>query len=230
MQGSQITTYLNASYHDKAADYFSGARLDFLKWLPDDADANILEIGSGDGTTGALALDMGKCGYYAGVEMYEPAAARSQPRISAVHIGNIDTVKLPYPPSTFDALIMSEVVEHLVDPTGTLKRLLPLIRPGGLIMASSPNISHWRVLLNLYRGRFDYKQEGVMDYTHLRWFTPDTYREMFEALGIETQRLEPVVRLRGWKRAVLSCLGLGRSHLGWGQINYVGRKEGAPPP
>ena len=217
------STYLSEAYAAKNESYYSGARKDYVNFLPLNRDGKIIEIGSGNGDTGGLAIKKGRCKEYVGVEMFETVAKLSESQLTKVHIGNVDTIELPYPPHYFDALIMSEVVEHLINPVETLSKLLPLLKPGAFVLTSSPNISHWSSILNLWMGRFDYEEFGLMDRTHLRWFTPNSYREMFESLGVETVIFEPHGETAPWKRFVLRLLAFGKTHLYWYQINYIGK-------
>ena len=132
---------------------------------------------------------------------------------------------LPFAPASFDALIISEVLEHLVDPWAVLARLAPLVRSGGLIFASSPNISHHKVIRSLLRGRWDLADQGVMDRTHLRWFTPATYAGMFEGAGFVVEEVRPV-RPFGWKPRLFNRLTGGRwQHLFMSQTSIRGRKS-----
>jgi len=213
--------YLARDYLEKAEGYFTNARHDYVAALPDDPDAAILELGCGAGATGALALREGKCATYVGIEMFEPMALEARRVLSEVHAGNVETMVLPYASGTFDALICSEVLEHLTDPAPVLRKLVTLLKPGGRVFASTPNIAHWRIVLDLVRGRFDYQERGAMDRTHLRWFTPRSLRAMFEDCGVQVDRLAPAgstSRLRPW----LTRLPL--EHLRWLQIDLRGRR------
>jgi SAM-dependent methyltransferase len=219
------TSYLAGDYAAKRDDYFTSARADYVAQLPANPAASILELGCGNGATGALALAGGKCGLYVGIEMFEPAAADARQVLSAVHVGDVAALDLPYPSGTFDALICSEVIEHLVDPEPVLRRLIALLKPGGTIYASSPNVSHWKIVGRLIRGRFDYEDFGAMDRTHLRWFTPRSYRALFEAAGAETIFVKRLAPVRGVKKLLLALAGPFR-HLLWYQIDYRGRRPG----
>lgn len=216
---------LIASYAAKRSDYFTGARRDFVALLPDEPKASILEVGCGTGATGALALAQGKCGRYVGVELMEPAAAEARKVLSEVITGNVESLDLKFAAATFDALIMSEVLEHLADPWAVLRRLGPLLRPGARVLASSPNVSNWKIIRQLYRGRFDLTERGIMDRTHLRWFTPGTYGEMFESCGFKVDKVYPISPLKPHQRAVAFLLG-GRQHLFCSQICVSGRWSG----
>lgn len=197
------------AYSEKASSYFAGAQIDYVAALPCNIEARILEIGCGDGATGALALLQGKCGAYYGVELCQKAAELAMGRITEVLLGNIEDQQLPWPTKHFDALILSEVLEHLADPWATLLKIRPLLKQNALVFASSPNVSHHRVIRMLLRGAWDLTDSGVMDRTHLRWFTPRSYRELFESCGYVVDSAgekEPL----GRKARTISLVTFGR--------------------
>ncbi len=196
------------AYSEKPSRYFKGVRRDYIAELPVNLNAKILELGCSEGETGALALSEGKCGYYCGIDIWAPAAEKARQKISEVFVGDIEDLELPWTVPTFDALIMSEVLEHLVDPWATLAKLRNVLKPGALVFASSPNVSHHSVIRMLVRGAWDLKDSGLMDRTHLRWFTPKTYRELFESCGYcvdSVRELSPLSR----KARILSALSCG---------------------
>lgn len=221
---SVSTGYLTSDYSSKRDDYYTSARRDFVAELPNNPSAVILELGCGNGATGALALEQGKCGSYVGIEMFEPVAREAERHITTVHLGNVETMSLPYAPGTFDVLICSEVLEHLVDPEPALAKLAALLKPGGLVFASSPNIAHWRIVMGLLAGRFDYEDFGAMDRTHLRWFTPKSYRGLFEAAGIEVLDVRRHAKVSRLKETLYGLLGKRFLHLTWSQIEVRGRR------
>jgi 2-polyprenyl-3-methyl-5-hydroxy-6-metoxy-1,4-benzoquinol methylase len=154
--------------------------------------------------------------------MSAKAAKRAADVLTQVLTGNIDAIDLPFPPDTFDLLILGDVLEHLVDPGASLARLVPLLKPGGQVLASVPNIAHWQVVAGLILGRFDYTDQGVMDRTHLRWFTPKSLRALLESAGLETDRVQAL----GWRRRsrVITSVLPFRSLL-WRQIEARGRRR-----
>jgi 2-polyprenyl-3-methyl-5-hydroxy-6-metoxy-1,4-benzoquinol methylase len=106
----------------------------------------------------------------------------------------------------FDLITFGDVLEHLVDPSATLREAKQLLNPGGRILISLPNIAHWSIRAKLLLGRWDYQPTGLMDYTHLRFFTTVTGRRMIEEAGYKIIFSHPVVggrftsRLRaGWQ-------------------------------
>jgi len=214
-----------AAYAGKPEAYFAGARADFVARLPSDPQSAILEIGCGSGETGALALAEGRCGRYAGVELTEAAAAKARSVLSEVVVGDVERLELPWQPASFDALILSEVLEHLVEPWTVLERVARLVRPGGTVLASSPNLAHWRVIAGLARGRFELADQGVFDRTHMRWFTPASFRAMFEQAGFEVPSVHPITPFSGRSRIISRLSGGRLDHLLMVQICVEGRRR-----
>jgi 2-polyprenyl-3-methyl-5-hydroxy-6-metoxy-1,4-benzoquinol methylase len=211
------------AYSAKTSNYFAGARRDYVAELPFNRSATILEVGCGEGGTGALALAEGKCERYCGVEICGPIAEKAKARITEVVVGNVEEIALPWKQDTFDALIMSEVLEHLVDPWATLQKLRPLLKPGARVFASSPNVSHYKVIRMMLRGDWSLTDFGAMDRTHLRWFTPRAYAAMFESCGYTVSSVRELEPLRP-KARVASAITFGRlRHLFVVQIDLRAR-------
>jgi len=187
--------------------------------LPNNTNACILEIGCGNGNTGAMAISEGKCGRYCAVEIHGPAAEIAKSKITEVIEGNVESMNLPWKSQSFDVLILSEVLEHLFDPWAVLRKLRSLMKPDALVFASTPNVSHYKVILMLLRGQWRLTDRGVMDRTHLRWFTPQTFREMFELCGYRVHQIRPVSPLSLKAKMASFVLGRQREYLLWGQID-----------
>jgi SAM-dependent methyltransferase len=168
---------------------------------------------------GAYVLDVG-CGTGAvSVRIREVAGATvlgvepSPERAAAARARGIETIEALFPsesiPTTrpFDAIVFTDVLEHLPDPAVALSAARELLTPAGLLIASVPNVAHWSVRFDLLFGRFDYKPYGIMDATHLRWFTAKSLRRLFESAGftVTWQSMAPGVWLpdyrhrRPWK-------------------------------
>lgn len=212
------------AYAQKRSGYFNGARPDFVALLPDGRGSSILEVGCGTGSTGRLALSEGKCARYCGVELLEEAAAIADSFLSEVVHGDVESVELPWGPESFDAVILSEVLEHLRDPWDVLRRLHRLLKTGGMVYASSPNVSHYHIIGMLLRGRWTLTDSGTMDRTHLRWFTPSSYTEMFEDTGFEVMVTRPLRPLSTKARLLTIVLGGSAQWLFFRQIVLIARK------
>lgn len=214
-----------AAYAGKPASYFAGARHDFIARLPKNPEARVLEIGCGSGATGRAIRAAGVARHIAGVELYPAAAAQARAVMDEVVVGDVETMELPFAEASFDALILSEVLEHLEDPWSVVHRAAALVRPGGLVLASSPNVAHWRIVAALAVGRFELTDSGPMDRTHKRWFTPSSFRRLFERAGFEVLSVGPVTPFATRTRW-LGRLGGGRlDHLFMRQIAIVGTKN-----
>lgn len=212
------------SYRGKPASYFSGARSDFVNVLPNNPTARILEIGCGDGAMGRRLLAEGKCGAYYGVELVTEAADTARRHFHEVIQGDVERIDLPWQPAYFDALIMSEVLEHLVDPTAVLGKVRGLLKPGGVVLAGSPNVAHYGIILMLLRGEWQLTDCGVMDRTHLRWFTPRSFRRLFEEAGFTVDAVNEIGN-GGVKARVASALLCGQcSWLFARQISITARR------
>jgi hypothetical protein len=103
---------------------------------------------------------------------------------------------------------LSAMPEHLVDPWNALRKLRAYLKPGGIVLAGSPNVCHYSVLLTLLCGRWRYEVKGIFDATHLRWFSPSTYATLFEECGFRVESVGPA-DLLGRKGALGNLLTLG---------------------
>ena len=214
-----MSAVLDEAYDAKAASYFANARRDWVEPMTANPRRVVLELGCGNGASGALALREGKCGAWVGIERQGAAAGEAARVLSDVLVGDVDSLDIPYAEGSFDLLVMGEVLEHLPDPEATLRRLVRFLKPGGQALASTPNIGHWRIIAGLLAGRFDYEAQGVMDRTHLKWFTPRSLKRAFEQAGLT----DVTVRALDWKprsRALTAALPL--RELLWTQIEARG--------
>jgi 2-polyprenyl-3-methyl-5-hydroxy-6-metoxy-1,4-benzoquinol methylase len=213
------------AYNGKDDQYFRGARHDYVACLPHNPDARILEIGCGNGDTGALALRTGKCQWYCGVEICERVAADARRQISEVVVADVEQWQPGSRDAAFDALILSEVLEHLADPWATLRKLRCLMKPGACVFASSPNVSHHSVVRMLLHGDWALADKGIMDRTHLRWFTPASYRRLFESASFVVDSVAPLSPPGPRGRIVNACTFRKFAHLFAQQITLRGHCE-----
>lgn len=104
----------------------------------------------------------------------------------------------------FECIVLNDVLEHMVDPWAALRATVPLLTPDGIVVASIPNVRHIKVVGNLVlRGDWAYADMGILDRTHLRFFTARTIRSLFEDSGFVVERLEGInalghLRFRFW--------------------------------
>ena len=113
-------------------------------------------------------------------------------------VGDVETMALPLAPGTFDVVLCGDLVEHLRRPGAALARLRPLLRPGGRLVLTTPNVANWALRLSLLAGRWRYSDRGILDRTHVHLFTRTTLVETLEAAGyrvLELDHTAPVPRV-----------------------------------
>jgi 2-polyprenyl-3-methyl-5-hydroxy-6-metoxy-1,4-benzoquinol methylase len=144
---------------------------------------SVLDVGCGTGSLGA-ALKRRGVARVVGIETTPEAAEIARGRLDEVVVGDVEAVELPFGDGEFDTIVYGDVLEHLVDPWSLLRAHRRLLAADGRVVVSTPNVAHWRVVLALLRGRWRYTAGGVMDVTHLRWFTRETLEEMLAQAGL----------------------------------------------
>ena len=90
---------------------------------------------------------------------------------------------------TFDVVVFADVLEHLANPSKLLQLGCTALAPNGAVVISVPNIAHWSVRWELFRGRFEYEQYGIMDATHLRWFTAHSLVTWLRNNGLKAEQI-----------------------------------------
>lgn len=193
-------------YDDKQQNYFQWTRHEMLPFVPEGV-RSVLEIGCGTGSFGAAIKQLRGC-RYTGLELFENAAAEARTRLDEAHALDIEAAPLPFAPATFDCLVCNDVLEHLVDPWAVLRKLRVVLQPGAYVVASLPNLRYFEVMKDLVlRGRFDYQDSGVLDRTHLRFFTRHSARQLIESSGAQVLRFEGINAARlPWKLRLFNSL------------------------
>ncbi len=167
-------------------DYYGEVRDDVLPFVPDGA-RDVLEIGCGRGLTGELLERTLGC-RVTGVELNPEVARDAARRLHAVRAGNVETLALS---GEFDAILALELFEHLTENERFLARARELLRPGGRLVLSVPNVGHWAVVDDLLAGRWDYLPIGLLCYTHYRFFTRRTLADWLARAGFSAVEIVP---------------------------------------
>ncbi len=167
-------------------DYYGEVREDVLPFIPDGVE-DVLEVGCGRGTTGALVQERRGC-RVTGLELNPVVARDAATRLHRVICGDAEEVEVD---GRFDAVIALELFEHLVEPIPFLQRMVALLRPGGRVVLSTPNVGHYSVVADLAAGRWDYLPIGLLCYTHVRFFTRHTLEEWLAMADCGPWRIEP---------------------------------------
>ena len=179
---------------------YETARPDVQAHVPEDA-RRVLDLGCSSGALGAALKARGDA-VVVGVELdpdYADAARRRLDRVVTSDVGTF--LRGPAPEEApFDCLIAADILEHLVDPWAALRDAASLVRPGGTVVVSLPNVLHWGGLLRLARGRrWPRDDSGPFDRTHLRWFARTDVVELLEQAGVDVVRVEPRYWTEGWR-------------------------------
>jgi O-antigen biosynthesis protein len=151
----------------------------------------VLDVGCSTGFLAKRLRDRGAT--VVGLELDERAAAEARRYCEAVHVGDVETMELPFEPGSFDAVVCGDLIEHLRDPGGFLERLRPLLRPGGRLALTTPNVANWTIRLQLLFGRFRYTRLGILDHSHTHLFTRKTLVECVEGAGYSVEKVEYTV-------------------------------------
>ena len=186
----------DAAYSDKGDVYFAHVRREIELLLPDKI-SRVMEIGCGAGDTLNYLKQTGRCDWVCGVELESGAAAQAREKLDMFIEGNIEHQNLPMAPESLDVILCLDVLEHLVDPWNVIHKLDKLLKPGGSIIASIPNVRHFHVSLPLlFRGKWQYVDAGLLDKTHLRFFVHDSAVELMECSGLRVD----MVRTKGLEK------------------------------
>jgi len=177
-------------YESKPANYFAQARSEMLRFIPAGC-TRVLDVGCGGGNFGA-ALKQSRQVEVWGLEPVASAVAEAAKKLDRV-IEGIFTPEAELPRASFDAIIFNDVLEHLPDPASALRFARTLLQPGGVVVASIPNIRHFQTLWEIVvRGELRYRDSGTLDRTHLRFFTKKSIRELFTECGFTVEHIEGI--------------------------------------
>jgi 2-polyprenyl-3-methyl-5-hydroxy-6-metoxy-1,4-benzoquinol methylase len=184
-------------YKDKAPSYYNHARRELLAYIPDTVKT-ALDIGCGSGNFGQIVKQRYNCEVW-GIEPNATAANEAAQKIDKT-INKIFSAGMPeLNGKRFDVIFFNDVLEHLVNPEEALKNCKELLMPGGCIIASIPNIRWYPVVLSLLRYKdFKYELAGVMDKTHLRFFTLKSMRRMFNDAGYHVLTTQGINKHTGY--------------------------------
>ncbi len=187
---------------------YSAAREELARFIPP-AAGRVLDIGCGTGGFGSTLRHSGAVREMWGIEPVPAAAEEARTVYDEVRIGFFPDDALDLPARSFDTVFLLDVLEHMVEPAEALTAVLPLLAEDGVVIASIPNVRHFSVWWPLVRhGSWTYTETGLLDRTHLRWFTSRSMQELFETSGYRVDGLEPVnvSEPEGWKARLLARL------------------------
>ena len=197
---------LKDEYANKAKHYFAGERREMLPFIPAAAQ-KILEIGCGEANF-ARVLKAQRPMHVTGVEPQRSAAAVAATVLDRVLALDVEAGIDALTGQQFDCIVFNDVLEHLVDPWITLESVKPLVAKGGVVVASIPNMRYMPVFKELVlQGIWRYRQDGVMDKTHLRFFTQSSIVALFNDSGYAVNTIAGINGIEfPWKFGLLNKL------------------------
>lgn len=177
----------------KTAAYYLETRPD-IQAIVEARGKRILDVGCAAGELGR-AFKLAGALEVAGIERSIEAAALAKERLDQVFVSDVEHANLPIEDEAFDWIIFADVLEHTIDPWTALASYRRYLKRDGRVVASIPNVRFYAVIARLIFNRWGYRESGILDSTHLRFFTLPTIRDMFKQAGFEIERVERNYRL-----------------------------------
>jgi 2-polyprenyl-3-methyl-5-hydroxy-6-metoxy-1,4-benzoquinol methylase len=179
--------------------YYEFDRPELLELIPRSA-RRVLDVGCGAGRLGE-ALKARQSAEVVGVELSAVAARKAGPRLDRVLVGDAERMEPGFEPEGFDCVVCGDVLEHLREPGRFLGRVRGWLRPGGVVVASLPNARHHSVVTALLGGNWTYESAGLLDATHLSFFTRRDMLALFEGAGFRVTQVAflPTPEYEQWK-------------------------------
>ena len=185
-------------YENKPEGYCNNFRYEMLKYLPVDAKT-VIDIGCGDGSFAKVIKERTNAEVW-GIEFMKEEALRAEKVLDKVYFGPCEDHLDQLPKHYFDVVYFNDVLEHLVDPYMVLDKIKIILKPGGIVISSIPNIRYHNALIKLlFNKEWEYKGSGVMDKTHLRFFTEKSILKMYERLDYKVEVHEGINKSRSLK-------------------------------
>ncbi|MEM7548233.1 MAG: class I SAM-dependent methyltransferase [Bacteroidota bacterium] len=207
---------------DKSSEYYKLSRPEVQNFLPESFNS-LLDVGCGYGNFGREVKEAKKCLVW-GIEPEEKAYNEANKQLDKAFLGTFEDAydKIE---NNFDVITFNDVLEHTIDPWSILAKTKTLLSENGIIVSSIPNILHFYAIKDiLLQKDWQYAREGIMDKTHLRFFTKRSMVRMFEESGLEVIKIvgiNPVVSRGAW---LLSTLSFGYyDELKYPQFLIMGR-------
>ncbi|MBA4389330.1 MAG: hypothetical protein C0399_00105 [Syntrophus sp. (in: bacteria)] len=196
---SQVVNRNNPLRQSKQNSYYGFARPEVVEAIIKNnlPTGKVLEIGCAGGATGKNLKERLPVQSYVGIDISPEAADIAKNYLDRVIVANIEKTDLAsehgLKPGEFDLLLALDVLEHLYDPWDILAELSHYVKPGGYVVVSLPNIQNITIVQGLIKGNWQYQDAGILDATHLRFFTLEASIKMFSGAGLTIKSIEHVI-------------------------------------
>ncbi len=171
---------MRAGYHDLK-------RPEILELIPGTAKS-ILDLGCGNGSLAKLVKERQSC-HVTGIELNKPAAAIAKSILDTCICDNLNRYDPRLTNKKYDCIILADILEHLISPWAVLKKFSHVLTENGTIVTSIPNVAHPWIISQLQKGLFRYELAGILDMTHLRFFTKTTIGQLFYKAGLKIKSM-----------------------------------------
>jgi 2-polyprenyl-3-methyl-5-hydroxy-6-metoxy-1,4-benzoquinol methylase len=191
-------TAQSESHRTLISDYYLANRNEIIQFMRQfGVFPSAIDIGCAAGELGKSLLAYQIAASCDGIEPNVQAATLAKDKLRKVWHGRLDEVVDIVPWTDYDLIVMADVLEHVIDPWATLKLLQELTQPTCKLMVSVPNVRHYKVVLPLlFKGEFSYLDQGIMDRTHLHFFTKSSLLEMLAECGWSVLSIRPHMKSR----------------------------------
>ncbi len=197
-------------YAEKDDLYFAMERREMFPFIPADI-TTLLDVGCSAGGFGKLIKDNRPGCTVWGIEPGTEAAKLAKTKLDCVINGTLESSERALYGQKFDCIVFNDVLEHMVNPETALIHARGLLTPNGVVVASIPNVLHfynvWEILT---KQDWKYEDSGIMDNTHLRFFTRKSIIRMFESAGYGVSSIEGINPSFGLKYKVANAVFLGK--------------------
>ncbi len=188
---NEIAAKMTRETYPMIGGYPDYANPDLLEAIPLAARV-VLDIGCGAGALGAAYLKRNPKARMLGIDTDADAIAVADTRLTEAVCADVETRPMPFAvPEGIDCIIYGDVLEHLRDPWALLRRHAELLNPDGTMVVCIPNVEHWSIAYRLMKGTFEYEDIGLLDRTHLRWFTPRMIGSALQQAGLILADVRP---------------------------------------
>ncbi|WP_027392238.1 MULTISPECIES: bifunctional 2-polyprenyl-6-hydroxyphenol methylase/3-demethylubiquinol 3-O-methyltransferase UbiG [Aquimarina] len=171
-------------YENKPSGYYDNIRDEMIQYLPENPKT-IIDVGCGNGAFAEVLKNTTGAEVW-GIEYMDKEAQVAKSKLHKVYSGKCEDYIDELPDKYFDAIYFNDVLEHLVDPYEVLDKIKHKLTANGVLISSIPNVRYHNTFMKvLVQKDWKYEDFGVMDRTHLRFFTKKSIQRMYEDLGYE---------------------------------------------
>lgn len=198
-------------YINKPSDYYENSRPEMLAYLPKNTK-KALDIGCSSGAFGSAIKEKSGAEVW-GIEPFESFGKFAIDRLDKVFIASVESTIEKLPENYFDVIYCNDVLEHLLDPYTVLEQLKSKLTANGKIISSIPNIRYFRAFFKiLFNGDWDYEDQGIMDRTHVRFFTKKSISKMYKNAGYRIELHEGINASKSIKPSLMNIVLLGSAN------------------